>query len=137
MGLELPPAGAKRLRDGVAERFQAAGGWGRDAIPPATDPGKPNRPGPGRQGRTSSRALHLVTLALAPSTKCGSAADGMAQSGVRWWSLLWFVFQVKKVIDRHLLYTRHCSQASAYLVRLADLGNDLSVVEPVHTAITL
>lgn len=49
-----------------------------DAIPPATDPGKPSRPGPGRQGRRSGRALHLVTLALARSTKVwvGGRRDG-------------------------------------------------------------
>ena len=83
--LELPPAGARRLQDEVAERFRWVGGWGA-AIPPATDPGKPSRPGPGRQGRTSGGALHLVTLALARSTVCGSAADGMAASRRLGWA---------------------------------------------------
>lgn len=80
MGLELPPAGARRLQDGVAERFRWLGGWGA-VIPSTADPGKPSRPGPGRQGRSSGRALHLVTLALARSTVCGSAADGMTSVG--------------------------------------------------------
>lgn len=76
-GLGLPPAGARRLRDGVAERFRCVGGRGA-AIPSTADPGEPSRPGPGCQGRSSGRALHLVTLALVRSTVCGSAADGMA-----------------------------------------------------------
>jgi len=41
----VPPAGARRLQDGVADRFRVRGWLRWDAIPPATDPGKPSRPG--------------------------------------------------------------------------------------------
>ncbi|TWJ30936.1 hypothetical protein JD81_04485 [Micromonospora sagamiensis] len=69
-------SGGGQTTPGWGCRTVPMGGWlRRDAIPPATDPGKPSRPGPGRQGRTSGRALHLVALALARSTVCGSAAD--------------------------------------------------------------
>jgi hypothetical protein len=58
----MPPAGALRLRDGRH---------------PAIDPGKPSRPPPGRQGRSSGGALHLGALAPARSLDGGSMADGM------------------------------------------------------------
>lgn len=44
---------------------------------------EPSRPGPGRQGRTSCGALHLVALALARSTRFGSAATGWQPAGMR------------------------------------------------------
>lgn len=48
--------------------------------PPSTQ-AEPSRRGPGRQGRSSSWALHLDALDHARSTVCGSTADGM-EAGV-------------------------------------------------------
>ena len=49
-------------------------GW-LPSRPPSTQ-AEPSRRGPGRPGRSYSGALHLDALNHAPSTMCGSTADG-------------------------------------------------------------
>jgi len=48
-------------------------------LPPSQ--AQPSRPGPGREGRSSSGALHLHGLALARSPEGGTTADGKTRQG--------------------------------------------------------
>jgi hypothetical protein len=73
------PNPCDRLRSTQSLR-RGLSGFG-DEWPPSRPPStqaKPSRRVPGRQGRTSGRALHLGALGQARSTVCGSTADGMA-----------------------------------------------------------
>jgi hypothetical protein len=80
----------KRLRRGPQapgwqrrdRHSRSVGGCGV-AIPSPPSQAKPSRPAPGCQGRTSSRALHLVTLGQACSTRCGTTATGWQEGKVR------------------------------------------------------
>jgi hypothetical protein len=74
--------GALRLRDDLKHhgglRVRSRLGQVRPSRPPSTR-GKPSRPGPAGQGRSSSGALHLDPRGLARSPGGGSTADGMTR----------------------------------------------------------
>jgi hypothetical protein len=72
------PHHVRRRSRTCLRRGPQAPGWA--ATPPATSRTRPSTPGPGRRGRTSSRALHLDTLALPRSPRAGRRRrDGFRQ----------------------------------------------------------
>jgi hypothetical protein len=79
----MPPAGALRLRDGPGQPATARS-YGRlrgSTIPTAIDASEPSSRGPGRQGLSSSGALHLDALNHTRSTYV--RADGRQDGNSR------------------------------------------------------